>query len=92
MAVDHIVLRDRDDLAAPPAQVLALTGITPSVRGEMPMVVIEACAFDESTDASTRTRLASFTLDLDVLVDTVNAAFGEVVLLLDQAGVDEVSP
>ena len=90
MAVDHVVLRDRDELQSPPDRVIVLHGL-PSSRGEMPMVVFEACGYSEDMDSSTRSRLASFTLDLDVLVGAINAAFGDVVVLLDLTGLESVS-
>lgn len=92
MTVDHVVLRDRDTDAVPPDKVLAVSVIGPSSRGEMPLVVLEACSYDEDTDSSTRTRLGSFSVDIDVLVDALNTAAGEVLVLLDQTGVEAVSP
>lgn len=72
--IDSVMLVDRDR-SIPPKQALRLTG-HPAHNGFPEGLTLEACENSETTDSHHLDVIASYGVDVEVLVDAINLVLG----------------
>lgn len=90
-AVEHVVLRDVYDEDVPPRYVLVVSALG-SLEGTGPVVFLEPAEYSQRGGSTVlESSVPGTTVEVQVLIDSINLLLGARLVLIDEAGLTAVS-